>query len=1111
MKQKKQVLLSTILLCFSIGMAAQSVNMTNVTVKQALAQLQQNCGYSFVYEVNDLNTNKRVSVKADNCEEALAQLLHEQGVSYTMKGKTVIISKKSSPSNHTRSQQDGNKRNVKGIVKDTEGEPMIGVSIVIEGTSKGVITDLDGRFWIQDVPKEAKLKITYVGYKEQNIIPYGKDNLTIIMQENDQTLGELVVVGYGIVRKSDLTGAISSIGTDKLKERSGANVMSSLAGQIAGVQIQQVQGAPGSAPAIKIRGTSTITAGTNPLYVVDGYPIENFDISTLNPDDIAQMEVLKDASSAAIYGSRGANGVVMVTTKQGESGKTRVDANFEFGFQKAEHTIKMMDSQQFIQYYIDAHNNSWIAQGGKANDPNSVRPANYQIPEQFLNNPESFNTTDWQDILLRTAPTKQYQVAISGGSQNTKFRLSGSYLDQDGIIDRSFYRRFTFRSNVTHDINSHVTIGMNMAASYVNRRLYGTDGKADCVSLSQQSDPIFPIINERGTYGPTDPNSEWHQYQSYNLQLWHPYAVTREISKKDKTINGMINAYVQWNIIKGLHFKSSINGMISDRHYSDFRNEGQNYGWSGIQIAEGNANAYRTIDYLWENTLNYNHTFGKHTIGAMAGYTIQKNEYTTETMTSQGFPNNMVKTLNAGRPSAGATTEEDWSLLSYIGRVNYTYNDRYLVTTTLRRDGCSRFGKNNKWGYFPSISGAWKIKEERFLMDVDWLSSAKLRVSYGVTGNNLIENYGAIGLLSSNQYAFGTSVEPGLYPSTMSDPDLKWEKTGQFDVGVNIGLFNNRIYFEADYYNSITRDLLLNVPIPSITGFTTQLTNIGKVRNRGFEFLINTKNFIGTFKWDTNFNISLNRNRVLSLGPDNSPIYDTEWDVTTKTEVGKPVAQYYGYVFNGVYTSQVQIDATPHHPSTTVGDPIVVDVNNDKVIDDKDRTEIGHAQPSYQWGLSNTWSYKGIDLTITLNGSVGNKLVNNSYRYLGNYNGNRNGYADVNYYRSESQPGDGKHYKPYVSYPGLQSKFSNLWVEDASFMRIANIRLGYVFPKSLLAKTPFTAIRIYANIDNLHVFTHYKNGYDPEASTYTNALSTGKDFAAYPMARTITFGVKFTF
>lgn len=1003
---------------------------------------------------------------------------------------------------------------VTGTVKDSNGEPLIGASIVLNGTNKGTVSDLDGHFTLSNVPANTKIRVSYVGYKDQVIDPSGRSNLTITLDEDNAMLGELVVVGYGVVKKSDLTGAVSSVSGDKLQERSTANIMTALAGQIAGVQIQQVQGTPGSAPAIKIRGTSTITAGTDPLYVVDGYPIENFDMSTLNPDDIASMEVLKDASSAAIYGSRGANGVVMVTTKQGESGKTRVDANFEFGWQKAEHTVHMMNSQQFIQYYIDAHNNSYLAAGGDLSVPNNLRPSQYQVPEKFLTDPESFGTTDWQKVLFRTAPMQHYQLAVSGGTDRTKFRVSGSYLNQDGIIDRSFYKRFTFRSNVTHDINQNVTVGMNLAGSYVRQRIFGNEGKADAVSLAQQSDPIFPVINDVGTYGPVDTRSEWNLYHNapYSLQLWHPWSITREHSKKDKTINGMINAYVQWQIIPDLYFKSSINGMISDRHYDTFRNEGENYGWSNIQVAEGTGNTYRTVDYLWENTLNYSHTFGKHFVGAMVGYTAQHNEYTTDYMTSQSFPNNMVKTLNAGKPVSGGTTEEDWSLLSYIGRINYTYNDRYLLTATIRRDGCSRFGKNNRWGTFPSISAAWKIKDESFLRDVEWLSSAKIRVSYGVTGNNLISNYGAIGLLASNQYAFTQSnAEPGLYPSTISNPDLKWEKTGQFDVGVNIGLFKNRIYMEADYYNSITRDLLLDVPVPGITGFTTQLTNIGKVRNRGFEFMVNTKNFTGPFKWETTFNIYLNRNKVLKLGADDSPIYNTEWDVTTKTEVGKPVAQYYGYVFDGVYMTQEQINSTPHHASTTVGDPIVVDVNGDGVIDANDQTEIGCAQPSYQWGLSNTWSYKGFDLTVTLNGSVGNRIVNNSYRYEGNYNGNRNGYADVNYWRSADQPGDGKHYKPYTNYPGLQGRFSNLWVEDASFMRIANVRLAYNFPKSWLKSTPIEGIRVYLNIDNLHVFTDYKNGYDPEASTYTNALSTGKDFAAYPMARTVTLGAKFTF
>lgn len=998
---------------------------------------------------------------------------------------------------------------VTGRVVDDKGESLIGVSLLVKGTTLGTITDLDGNFSL-NVPDNSIIIVSYVGYKSQEITVGSQKTLSIILVPDNKILDEVVVVGYGTVKKSDLTGAVSSISADQIKERSNANVMSSLSGKIAGVQIQQTQGAPGYAPAVKVRGISTITAGATPLYVIDGFPMEDADLSIVNPQDIASIEVLKDASSAAIYGSRGANGVVLITTKSGSMGKTSVEANYEFGLQTLTRKVDMMNAQEFIQYYIDAHNNSWVANGGNASDPNSIRPSEYKIPQDFLDNPESFQTTDWQDVLFRTAMTHNAQLSVSGGNEKTLFRISGAFLDQNGIVDRSYYKRMSLRSNITHQILPNLKVGMNLALSRINSRMYGTGGKEDAVSLAQQSDPIFPVYNENGNYGFRDPNSEWYRFMGYGLQLWHPYAITREIDKSDITMNTIASVFLEYKFLKDFTFKTTFNLTNNDRRYSDFRNEGQKYGWSAEQIAQGNDNTYRTYNWLSETTLNYNKTIGKHNISVLLGYSAQKDQYNETTLTAQDFPNNMIHTLNAGKPSAGASFASEWSMISYIGRINYSYNDKYLFTGTIRRDGCSRFGVNNRWGYFPSASIAWKISEENFLKNLDWLTSMKLRASFGVTGNNQIDNYGSIGLLSQNQFVYGTSVVPGLYVSTISNPDLRWEKTNQFDVGLNVGLFNNRIYFEADYYYSKTQDLLLNVPVPAITGFTEQLTNIGRVRNTGFEFLINTKNLVGEFQWETSFNISLNRNKVLKLGLNDSPIYIDNWG-TTKTEVGQPVANYYGYIFDGVFMNQEQIDNYPHHTSTTPGDPIIRDVNEDGIIDDNDRTIIGNAQPDFTYGLTNTFAYKNFDLEIVLQGSYGNEIMNSSARYLKVYNGSRNGYKQItDYWKSESQPGDGVHFKPYLNYPGLQTQFSSYWVEDGSYLRISNVRLGYTFPTSILKKTPFSSARLYVNIDNLHVFSDFV-GYDPENSVFTDALNSGNDYGAYPLPMTITFGVKVGF
>jgi len=1083
-----------------------SLSLKNGTVRDVLKQIENESNFFFLYKSENIDVSRKVSIQVENrtIEEILDNLFRDTNVTYEIINRQIVLTNKEK-TNYEFAQQQ---RSIHGTVKNEQGEPVPGVTVVVKGTTNGTITDADGNYSLANIPGNAVLQYSFVGMKPQEISVENKTLINVVMQEETIGLEEVVAIGYGTVKKSDLTGAVSSVTADQIKERPSINVMQSLSGQVAGVQIQQTQGAPGFAPTIKVRGTSTITAGTTPLYVIDGIPIEGADLSIVNAQDVESIEVLKDASSAAIYGSRGANGVVLVTTKSGKSGKTMVDINYEKGIQNVARKVDMMNSQEFIQYYIDAHNNAWVYAGGNASDPNEVRPSNYQIPPDFLDDPGQFATTDWQDVAFRSqAASDNLQLSVSGGNEKTKFLLSGGYLYQEGLVDRSKYERFSLRSNIKHKIKDNLEVGMNLSLAKVKDRIYGTEGKTDVVSLALQSDPIFPVYNENGNLGFRDPNSEWYRFVQYNLQLWHPYSLTREIDNTDRKFNVLASTYLEYKFLDNFSFKTSLSGTLDDDRYSEYTNEGQKYGYSAWNNAEGEATSSYNYNWIWENTLSYNKTFGNHSINVLAGYSAQKNYYEGSNLTATGFPNDMVHTLNAGTPSDGGTEAEDWTMISYIGRANYSYKNKYLLTATIRRDGCSRFGSDNKWGYFPSASFAWKASEENFLQSVSWLSSLKLRFSYGVTGNNLIPNYGSIALLDQRQYAWGTDVQQGLYQSTISNPDLKWEKTGQFDFGLNAGLFDNRIYLEADYYHSVTKDLLLNVPVPVLTGFTEQLTNIGKVQNQGFEFLITTKNMVNSFKWNTNLNFSLNRNKVKRLGENNAPIYVDNWG-TTKTEVGEPVANYFGYVFDGVFMNQEQINAYPHVPSTTPGDPKIRDVNKDKVIDENDRTIIGNAQPDFTFGVTNNFSFKNFDLSILLQGSYGNEIMNSQSRYSKYYNGNRNGYKDiVNYWKSEDDPGDGKHFKPSISYPGLQTQFSDYWVEDGSYLRIANIRLGYNFGQKIISRLAISSLRLYVNVDNVYCFTDYL-GYDPENSVFSDALNSGNDYGAYPLPRTYTFGIK---
>jgi TonB-linked SusC/RagA family outer membrane protein len=1024
---------------------------------------------------------------------------------------------------------------VKGRVTGvSDADPLPGVSVVIKGTQRGTTTNAEGGFQI-DVPDQATVLVfSFVGYKSIEETVGARTDFAVRLAPENKLLEEMVVVGYGTQSKRAVTGAVISINYDKFKDRSFSNVTQSLAGTLPGVNISQSQGAPGASPVIKIRGVSSITAGTNPLIVVDGVPLENFNLNLINPQDIESVEVLKDASSAAIYGSRGSSGVILVTTKMGKPGKVNVSANVEYGSQKVTRRVKMMDAQQFIETYVDAKNNAWTAQGGNASDPNSARPATLKIPEDFVNNPQQFGKgTDWQDVMFRTAPSVTAQLSVSGGTEKTQYMFSAAYLDQTAVLDRNYYKRLAVRSNVKTAISDKLTVGLNLGLTSIFDRTEGTQGKSDVISLGLQSNPHFPVYNENGNLGYRDPNSTWFRFTSYaDMNLWHPYSLTREVDKGRKSFNTLATGFLEYEVVDNLRFRTSISGNLYNMRNSFYWNDKQGYGYSAVLAAQGNSGDSYMLNWLSENTLTYDKKFGEHALTGLLGYTIQKQRDETMYVAANNFPNDLVHTLNAGTVTAGNTTASEWSLLSYLARVQYNFKNKYFLTGAIRRDGMSRFGEANKWGYFPSVSAGWLISDEAFMSSLPAVNNLKLRASYGVTGNNQIPNYGSISLLGAAPYVNGTNLANGLKVSGLANSGLKWEKTDQFNVGVDLGMFNNRLNVSAEYYNSITRDMLLFVPIPDITGFSSQLTNIGKMRNRGVELNISSKNLTGDFTWTTDFNVSRNRNKVLQLGPGNAPIQYVDNVVTVRTEVGQPVSNFYGYVFDGVFNNQSEIDAYPHHASTTPGDPKVRDVNGDGKISDADRTILGNYQPDFIAGITNTVGYKGFELSFLFQGSFGGEIANNNVRYLGTWDNGRNFFASMyNYWRSESEPGDGKHFKPTVNYLGLQKQFSSYWVEDASFVRLRNVRVSYGLPAKWTNKLKVSSARIYVNAENVHLFSKY-TGYDPENTTYgttsySSSMETagnyssgnapvpgafqGVDYGSYPLPRVITVGIKADF
>lgn len=1036
--------------------------------------------------------------------------------------------------------------NVSGKITDDKGAPVGGVSVQVKGGQVVAVSNDDGTY-SATVDSDAVLVFSSVNFSPIEMAVQNRESINVTLKTKLSNLDDVVVVGYGTQKKRAVTGAIASVGYEQFKDRSFANVAQSLEGAIAGVNITTTQGAPGYSPTIKIRGTSSITSGTTPLYVVDGMALENYDLNQLNPQDIQSIEVLKDASSSAIYGSRGANGVIIVTTKLGKAGKPQVSATFEYGLSKVNRTVDMMDAQQWIEYYIDARNNAWVALdpvNNKPGDDNAKRSAvtgsgakNYMIPPDFISNPASFGAgTDWQDVTFRTAPMVNGMLSLSGATNNTSYMFSIGYLDQEAVVIKNFYKRLTLRTNIRQKINDKIAAGLNLAFTATNDRTDGTSGKSDVISLGIQSDPIFPEYNENGYLGFLDPNSTWSRFQTYGVQLWSPHSLIDYADKLNKRYNTLANAYLEVKPIKDLTLKGSLGGNLVNTDYNWYWVSGQGYGYSSVLPAQGVAEYSNTFNWLGEITANYDKTWGNHRFGAIAGYTAQKEHFEGAGISGTNFPNDLVRTINAAgtvtRSSANANSATEWSLLSMLGRVTYAFNNKYFLNATVRRDGSSRFGDNTKWGTFPSVGASWLASDESFMQGIKAINALKIRASYGRTGNNLIPNYGAISLVGTSQYASGTNSLNGIRPIGIANSDLRWELTDQFNLGFDLGMFNNRLNVILDLYKSETNDMLLNVPVPAYSGFTTQLTNIGSMQNKGLEITINSKNIVGKdFKWSTDFNYSMNRNKVTKLGPNNTPIEINEWGLF-KTEVGQPVSNYIGFVFTGVYNTQAEVDASPHYPGAAPGDPIIKDLDGDRTITQKDVKILGNIQPDFTAGMTNNFDYKGIELSFMLQAVVGGEIWNQQTRFSKFWNDSRNSYAQsFNYWRSADNPGDGKTFKPYATYPATtQGKasyiqgYSDYWMENGTYLRIKNIRLGYRLPQTLVNKIGLKSLRVYANAENVYVFSDYI-GFDPANSTYSVSPSTkaganggssstpqglmlGADYGAYPIPFMLTFGIK---
>lgn len=1104
MKMRLPVFLILTVACLQAGASALAQQVTlseeNATLERVFKRLRKQSNIDFICSSDQLKRSVRVTIKARNrpLQEVLDKIFEDQPLTYALKNQTIVVQDKpaaSGPGALLPSVQPVLAA-LTGTVRDVSGEVLPGVSVIIKNTQQGTITGKDGRFSITLPDEKSVLVFSFVGYVSEEIVPGNRTYLDIVLRVDEKALEEIVVIGYGTQKKSDLTGAISKIGSDKLNnDLTIGRVDHALMGKIPGVQVQQSSGAPGRAVDIKIRGTGSINFSNAPLYVVDGYPLED-GLDRLNANDIESVEVLKDAASAAIYGSRGANGVVLITTKRGKSGKTTLDFNVSYGLQKRFSKYDVLNRDEWIDFSIDERNNTWELNGGSRNDPNSVRPSAYWIDPEWLTNRDALPDNDWQDIVSRIAAVSNYQLSASGSNDNVRYYISGSYFDQKGILVNSYFNRLSLQGNVEAKVLNAFTIGLNLNGTLTNQNDPETDGFGQGVSRSWQMPPVIE----------TEGNTQRTGYYPYaGGFLVNPYYWMNETLNNSKRNYLLSNLFLEGNILRNLKWRSSV-GIDKYSLYSEyFKKDFVNRGNGSI----GTTDAGNRLNVLTEHTLNYTTSGEKWEAGILGGFSYQTNQADVLTLQKSGFPDETIHTTNVASVfRSGGSSSGAWRLMSFLGRANFVYDEKYMLTSNIRRDGSSRFGMDNRWGWFPSVSIGWRIGQEDFIKDIKWMNDLKIRASHGVTGNNNIGNYASIGTLKNANAVIGTSqaIVQGLTPASFSNTYLGWEKLYTTDIGIDLSLFSGKIQLTADYYNSISRDLLLNLEIPTVTGFNSGIQNIGSLQNRGFEFDINTINTDGAFRWQTGFNIAFNRNKVLKLGLNDAPIYGyAEGHLVTITQVGQPIGSYYLLRQDGVFRNEEELGANPHYNRQQVGDIKYLDYNGDNAIDSEDIHIVGNPHPKATWGLTNTFSFKNLDLNIVMNGVQGVDAMNAFMRAAGQSRNNEWGYWR-NRWKSEENPGDGR--TPRAVINENMTTPSSFWLYDASYWSIRNITLSYTLPQQVLNRiNGIKHLKVYISGSNIFMKDSYYHV--PMTANYSNNPLTPNldNAAAYPLATTWALGI----
>jgi len=971
--------------------------------------------------------------------------------------------------------------NYSGTISDTKGDPLIGVNILVKGTSTGTITDFDGKFSLDYPDNKATLSITYIGYTTVESVYSSGNEINIVMQEESAEMDEVVVIGYGVQRKKDLTGAISQVDSKALENNTNVNLGDALQGKAAGLQIIS-SGAPGSNVSMNIRGVGSIN-GCSPLLVIDGVPTD-LSLNTLNMDDVESVDVLKDASATAIYGSRGAYGVVIITTKKGKQsdGNGHVSLKASYGVDQITRTLPLLNATQFASLHNEMMSAAGQPQYSKYEDPTALGTG-----------------TDWVNEMTQLGQTQNYALNFSGGSEKIKYYVSGSYLNQKGVIKTTEYQRFTLQTNIDAQVIKWLKLGTNISLNHDIK----SSGEYNLLN-AMLALPTQEIKNADGTWAGPD------GLAMYVGDIANPVGKMYENTTTTKGYNMIGNIYFELNPWQPLTFKSTLGVQACFWDQNTWIPE---YDWKPIAQVESEAfrQYNKSLTLLWDNTLTFVKTFKqKHSVTAMIGTSMQNNHYEYLSGDIQGFVSSSAKEMNNGtlNPLVGGS-QSDWALLSFMARASYVYDNRYYITATVREDGSSRFSPEHRWGTFPSVSLAWRLTEEKFYKKNRVLGDLKIRAGYGLTGNQAnVGNYAYIASMQTIQYCFNGNVVQALAPTVLPNPDVEWEKVEQFNVGIDASMGDDRLKITVDGYIKNTKDMLVDMSVPISTGYSDVYVpqiNAGSMRNSGIEVSLKSFNFVGEFKWTTTINFAYNHNEITALN-DNVPLYFGN----NINAVGHPVASFYGYVTDGIFQTQEEIDnhaiqtvGSTAATSTQPGDIRFKDLNSDGVINEYDRTYLGSPTPSWTFSMDNTFSYKGFDVQIYFSGVAGNKI----------YNGNRAALESMSVAQNQlisvldrwEGPGT-SNYMPRAVFndPNQNSRMSDRFLEDGSYLRLKNLAFGYTLPEKLTMKAKMSKVRFFLSGQNLFTITKY-TGLEPEVG------GSGNDCNVYPVTRLYTIGLNITF